>query len=495
MELSLNALVDELDDLFFQRASRDWRVASGTQTGIPPISELPELARLDAWQAINEVLSSPRVDESKRARLELLRRHIAYAFVEARRVSATHERDTFLETHTFFAAAKTWTPAEAMRELPRLAARESRVSLSSELSQQLLAHQSHAQRHIDMGLEAVHALKLTPEQYVETLQGRAPTPRLETAATVLRETEAAHVDLLNYALKRVDPQLNARNASAHDARRTWLAPWLFELFRREDLQHALSRTLTDLNLSPNADGRLTVDTTAKELKSPHVFELRVPDQVRLLLAPGLGIETYATWLGQWALALQRANVGRTLPFVERRLGDRAVLHGVRLLFESLLLDEGWLKRYLRLTANQAREAARAFAFRQLSELRVLSAHAGFSLEAAQRGASSGLDDEYISRLSPALGVEAQRGVGLFEVDLHDERLLQLDGYALEFAWRKELRERFNEDFWRNPATGSWLLNLSARGQREDAVTLAKSLGHDTLPLAEAARERVQIVGA
>lgn len=494
MELSLNALVERLEELFFQRASRDWRVAT-TRTSAPPVAELPEVARLDAWHAVSEVLASPRVDESKRARLELLRRQLASAFVEAHRASATQQRDTLFQSHTFFAAAKTWTPAEALRELPRLATRESRAALSAELSKQLLAHQSHAQRHLDLGLEALHALKLSPEQYLETLHGRATAPRLEAASALLKDTEAAHADLLAYALKKLDAQLSARTAAAHDARRAWLAPWLFESFRREDLQHAVSRTLTDLNLSPNADGRLTVDTSAKELAPPHVFELRVPDQVRLLLAPGLGVETYATWLGQWGLALHRANVGRALPFVERRLGDGAVLHAVRVLFESFLLDEGWLKRYLRLTANQAREAARAFAFRQLSELRATSAHAGFSLEAARRGASAQLDDEYLSRLSPALGVEAQRGVGCFEAELSGESLLGLDGHALAFAWRAELRERFNEDFWRNPATGSWLLNLAARGQREDAVTITKGLGYDALPLAEAARERVRIIGA
>ena len=409
MELSLNALVERLEELFFQRGSRDWRVASGTHASAPQVPELPEVARLDAWQAVSEVLASPRVDESKRARLELLRRHLAFAFVEAHRASATQQRDLFLDTHTFFPAAKTWQPAEAVRELPRPASRDSRTALAAELSRQLLAHQSHAQRHLDLGLEALHALKLSPEQYLETLHGRAPAPRLEAASAVLRETEAAHGDLLAYGLKKLDAQLSARTATAHDAQRTWLAPWLFESFRREDLQHAVSRTLTDLNLSPNADGRLTVDTSAKELKCPHVFALRVPDQVRLLLAPGLGLETYATWLGEWAVALHRANTGRTLPFVERRLGDGAVLHAVRALFESFLLDEGWLKRYLRLTANQAREAARAFAFRQLAELRWHAAHAGFSLGAARRGASAGLEDEDVSRLAPAVGVVGRRG--------------------------------------------------------------------------------------
>lgn len=497
MELSLNALVERLDEQFFQRATRAWRIASGTQRDVPPVDELPELLRQDAWQAVNELLGSPRIDEAKRARLTLLRRHLARAFVEGHRAGATAQRERFLDTHTFFAAAKTWTPNEARRELPKLAARESRVALASELSLQLLANTSPGARHLDLGLEALHALQLDAATYVEVLHGRPLAPRLEAAQTMLAQTEAAYVDLLGYALKKSDGQLTPRSAQAHDAARAALAPWLFESFRREDLQHAVSRTLTDLNLSPNADGRLTVDTDARSGResSQRVFELRVPDQVRLLLTPDMGLETYAGWLSSWGLALHRANVGRTLPFVERRLGDAALLGAVGVLFESFLLDEGWLKRYLRLTASQAREAARSFAFRQLQTMRRAAALSAFSFEAAQRGARAGLDDDFVSRMSPALGVEAQRGTGLYEADVNNDAALTLDAFALEHVFRAELRERFNEDFWRNPATGRWLVDLASHGQRDDVTVIAKSHGVEKLEPLAAAKDRVAVMGA
>ncbi|MGV3622092.1 MAG: hypothetical protein ACO1OB_14815 [Archangium sp.] len=496
MELSLNALVERLDEQFFARATRAWRIASGTQRDVPPVDELPELKRQDAWQAVNETVDSPRVDEAKRARLTLLKRYLARAFVEAQRVEATEARSHFLNAHTFFAAAKTWTLAEARRELPKLASRETRTALASELAQQLLSNPSTAARHLDLGIEAIHALKLTPETYVEVIHGRALQPRLEKARAMLVATEAAHSDLLGYALKKLDAQLTLRSAQLHDAERACLAPWLFESFRREDLQHAVSRTLTDLNLSPNADGRLTVDTDSRhgDSSTQHVFELRVPDQIRLLLSPDMGFEVYAGWLSSWGLALHRANVGRTLPFVERRLGDRAVLDAVGLLFESCLLDEGWLKRYLRLTASQAREAARAFAFRQLSQMRRAAALSDFSAEASRRGAVAGLDDEYVSRMSKALGVDAPRGVGMFEADVNVDSALLLDGYALEHVFRSELRERFNEDFWRNPATGRWLVDLAGNGQRDDAAAIAKSSGVESLDPLAAANDRVAVMG-
>ncbi len=497
VELSLNTLVERLDDLFFERATRGWRVSSGIQRDMAAVAELPELVRLDAWQVVSELLSSPRVDDAKRARLVLLRRHLARSYVEAQTADATGQVETFFREHTFFAAAHTYTPLEARQELPKLAPRENRVALSAELSQQLVAQDSLAARRLDATLEAIAGLKLNPTSFVEELHGRPLAARLEAAQQVLDETQDAHGDLLGYALKKLDPMLSPRVAVQHDAERATLAPWLFESFRREDLTHALSRCLGDLGLSPNADGRLTIDTEPRPGRdtNPLCFELRVPDQVRLLLTPDLGFDAYAGWLSQWGIALHRAHVGRTLPFVERRLGDRAVIDAVGLVFESFLLDEGWLKRYLRLTAGQAREAARAFAFRQLHQLRHHAGLALYSSEASTRGLSAGLTDDYVPRLSSALGVEVPRGGTLFEIDAFGDHALRLDAYGLEHVMRRNLLERFNEDFWRNPATGRWLTELASRGQRDDAVLVGKSLDAPELSLADAARHRVTVMGA
>ncbi|MDP1827179.1 MAG: hypothetical protein Q8L48_28155 [Archangium sp.] len=497
VQLSLSTLVEQLDDLFSERATRAFRAASGLQRDVEPVAEHPDVARPDAYQMTSELLASPRVDEAKRARLVLLRRHLARAYVEAQTVEAGAKLQAFLQSHTFFAAAKTWTPREAMRELPRLANREGRVTLAAELSAQLTAHESLVARWLDGTMEAIAALKLTPTTFVEELTGRPVKPRLEAAKLTLDQTQDASLDLLGYALKKLDPMLSPRTASAHDAERTALAPWLFENFRREDLTHALSRTLGDLGLSPNADGRITIDSEARPGRdvSARCFELRVPDQIRLLLTPELGFDAYAGWLSAWGTALHRANVGRALPFVERRLGDRAVVDAVGLLFESFLLDEGWLKRYLRLTAHQAKEAARAFASRQLLQLRRAAGLALYSHEATGRGAWASLPDEYVPRLSSALGVEVLRGHTLFDLDVFGDRLVQLDAFSLEHVMRSHLQERFNEDFWRNPATGRWLTELASRGQHDDAPVVAKSLGVESMSLTDAARHRVQVMGA
>lgn len=496
MQLSLTTLVDQLDDLFMERATRAFRSASGLQREAAPVAELPEVTRLEAFLVCSELIASPRVDEAKRARLVLLRRHLARAFVEARTLESSTALQAFLQGHTFVGAGKTWTPREAMRELPRLASRDTRGALAAELSLVLSAQEPLVARLLDETLESIAELKLHPTSFVEELHGRAIAPRVAAAKVTLAQTQDASLDLLGYSLKKLDPTLTPRDAAAHDAERSMLAPWLYEYFRREDLTHAVSRCLGDLGLSPNAEGRITIDTEARPGRDPSArcFELRVPDQIRLLLTPELGFDAYAGWLSAWGIALHRANVGRALPFVERRLGDRSVIEAVGLLFESFLLDEGWLKRYLRLTASQAKESARAFASRQLLQLRKTAALAMYSADAMARGSWSGLTDDYVPRMSSALGVEVLRGQTMFEIDAFGDRLLTLDAFSLESVMRDHLKERFNEDFWRNPATGRWLVDLASRGQHDDGTAVAKGLGAEGT-LSGAAHHRVLVMGA
>ena len=54
------------------------------------------------------------------------------------------------------------------------------------------------------------------------------------------------------------------------------------------------------------------------------------------------------------------------------------------LFENVLLDEQWHKRYLKVPTAQAREAARLFAFRQMLRFRRKAALLPYALELYRR---------------------------------------------------------------------------------------------------------------
>jgi hypothetical protein len=484
VEISLNALVEQLDDHRFLEASRDFRVASGLEPGAAPVPPLPELGRRDVFDATSELVASPRTDEAKRLRLTLLRRFAMQAYVTQASAGAWATLEARLQA-PFAAVGRSWTPREAHRDVRRLAQREARVALALETSSRLGESLGDFGRLVEQTFEAAATLGHPYPTALELLQGRASAPRLAAARALLATTEDAARDLTAFALKRLESQPAQRAPQLHDVERAALAPWLHECFRREDLEHAVARCLGDLGFNPSAEGRITVDAEPRAGRVPgaQVFELEVPDQVRLVLTADLGFDAYAGWLRAWGVALHRAHVSRALPFVERRLGDGAVIDGVGRFFESFLLEEGWLKRYLRLTSPQAREASRLFALRQVLELRRTAARALAFEALCERGPGPAAWDDLRALLGTAAFAEVPPGLAPLELELSGGALLELDGWALESALHTSFLERFNEDFYRNPAAGRALAELAASGQRDDATVVAARLRDEATPTA------------
>jgi hypothetical protein len=501
VELSINSLLKELDDFVFERSSAEYRLAAGL-AGPRSLASLhaehPRLTSAEVHHWVQELKESPRADETRRARLTLVQGFLTAAFVELQAAPGLDALDTHLRTHPFKAAGRQWTPAEALRELPRQASREARVALEGELSSALLAATSHWARATEAILASHTALGLpSPLAVLERAPGRSLNRVRARAQDALRLTEDAYRELLSHALKRVDSTLRVGHARLHDAQRAADAPWLSELLRREDLEHAVTRCLGDLGLDPNAHGRIVIDAKPHGGDGPlaQVFPMRIPDEIRLVLTTGGGFEPWAAWLSAWGQAQHRALVSRTTPFVERTLGDAAIPHAVGLLFESFLLDEAWLRRYVRLTSAQAVEVARMFAFRQTFQLRREAALVDVLAELISRGPGEGLQREFPERLQLALKAEIPNGRLVVDADARGDCLWRLDGWALEGLLAADLEQRFNEDYWRNPATGRWLANFALAGQREDSSAIAKALGQEAFPIAPAARRRIAVMGA
>ena len=68
--------------------------------------------------------------------------------------------------------------------------------------------------------------------------------------------------------------------------------------------------------------------------------------------------------------------------------------------------------------------------------------------------------QYQDRLARALCVGVPRGGFLLNVEGVDPEHLR--AATLEVGLSDSLRERFNEDFWRNPATGKWFELFAGR---------------------------------
>jgi hypothetical protein len=115
-----------------------------------------------------------------------------------------------------------------------------------------------------------------------------------------------------------------------------------------------------------------------------------------------------------------------------------------------------------------------------------------SVELLRRGPSPTLEEDFAQRLHQALGVAVPAARVLYDAALS---LAGVEAASLGAQLRGVLLEKFNEDYWRNPATGRYLLGLFARGQAVDVQGLAQEQCGSALDSGVLGRRLVAVLGA
>ncbi|MBF5043688.1 MULTISPECIES: peptidase M3 [Myxococcaceae] len=506
MDRPLHSLHARLDDFLTELATLHYRHGAGLSPTLP-LADLyrsfPELSSQEAFAELGEGIAraSARGEGVTVRRLSLLRERVAAEVEEALGARAA-ERVAAHEAQSQLAVDdRALSLSEALSQLPREPHRGRRGLLERAAGSFLWEARGLYGDRREAALRAAERLGF-PDYLAlqEAVTGIALAPLLEQAEATLKATEDAYRDLLGYVLKKVDPLLRplpAGGAHRHDLQYALRAPWMAEHFRREDLGPALRHFLMDMGFDTPQQRYIRLDDEAREGKSPRPFvvALQVPRDVRLVVQPHGGLDALGALLHEYGHAQHLAHVDDGLPVELRRLSDPSVTEGVAALFDRLPADAGWLKRYLRLPTSPATDGARLAAFGALAVLRRHCAKLAYERSLSLRGPSEERAEEYAEGQRRALAVEPHAGFFLFDVDpqLYGARYLR--GWALEARLQRHLTQRFNEDFWRNPAAGAWLRTLFARGGALDAEALAQELSAEPLSLPEAGARLVAVLNA
>ncbi len=499
VETSINALSNRLDTFLFELASLHYRYGAGLTSELPLeqlYRQYPELTRPETFRQVREAVADGRTDERERLRMRLLLEFLAGQVEDAIAAPAAEEVAALEASATVPTEREPIPFREAVALLPREDDRHKRALLERGIGELLWENQTPYARRREAAVKTAEALGYS--SYVELrddVTGYAAEQLARDCEKVLAETEDAYREVLGYVLKKIDPSLKPQDARRHDLQRAAMAPWMAQHFRREDLLPSITRCLTDMGLPPNAEGRILLDAEDRPGKSSRAFvaDLKVPDDIRLVVRPAGGLDDYFALLHEFGHAQQLAHVSPHAPVEERRLGDLSVTEGYAYLFDHLLLDPAWHRRYLHLSTATAKDAARIAAFNNLFLLRRYAAKLPYELELYARGPERPLAEEYEERMRAALFVGIHRGYYLYDVDPQLYATRYLRAWAFEARLFEVLQNRFNEDFWRNPAAGSWLKDLFSRGQRDDAAEIAKQLGGRPLSLSDAGGRLVRVM--
>jgi hypothetical protein len=300
------------------------------------------------------------------------------------------------------------------------------------------------------------------------------------AIRVLAATEDLYRDQLAYHLGRleVDPEAATRS----DIRWLRRMRWLDDYFELESTLDVVRKDLGELGLPLTADGRVKLDVERRPGKAIRSFcaPIQVPRNVVLVVAPTGGWPDCAALMHELGHALHMAYTRESIPFEYRALGASAVTEPYALLFELLTLERQWVERTVGLAARELEDYLRLVAFLELYRLRLLAARLIYQLELYRAELPGQMGGRFAEILSGATGVRFDPRTYLMDLARGFWVARKLRAWMLQAILQESLRDRYDADWYRNPAAGPFLGELFSAGQRDDAGELAVQLGQEKL---------------
>jgi hypothetical protein len=251
-------------------------------------------------------------------------------------------------------------------------------------------------------------------------------------------------------------------------------------FPEDRLLPTLHAALKDLGIDLEEQSQIHLDVEPRPLKSPRAFcsPVQVPMDVRLVLKPMGGAQDYETLFHEAGHAEHFGNVDRSLSFPYRCLGDSALTETYAFLLEHLLHDPIWLRRHL--AVEQPKSLLQLAGFHRLYFLRRYGTKLIYERELHAADDPTDFAPVYDELLTNNLGVAYGPESYLADVD---------DGfYAAEYvrAWifeaqlRRYLLQEFDDEWFRNPKAGRFLIEMWRDGQRYPVTQLARFMGFEGL---------------
>jgi hypothetical protein len=304
-------------------------------------------------------------------------------------------------------------------------------------------------------------------------------------ANFLSATEAMWEDVRSQMLR-------AANIPLDDATRADVLA-LFRLREYDDafpagaMVTAIQRNCRDMGIDPTANGQIVFDLDDRPGKRSRAFcsPVRIPSEVYLVMRPHGGQSDYNTFLHELGHALHFGYARADYPFEYRWLGDNSVTESYAMLFDHRMADRGWLMRYTELGNRRVDAFLRINAVEELQMLRRYCSKLLYEVQVYGGDVPwDELPERYVQILGDGTGFRYREADAFVDLDTHYYATRYLRAWQLQAVLNDTLTERFNEDWWRNPSAGPWMIEqLFAEGQRENASEVAERVAGGALSFA------------
>ncbi len=308
----------------------------------------------------------------------------------------------------------------------------------------------------------------------------------------LARTEDMYREAMRWAIRK-KLGIDIADARRHDLHAIFRGEEFDEFFPKGEMIATARRFLDEMAVDITAGGNISFDLEPRERKTPRAFfaPLEVPSRIVLVLSPEGGRRDWQQFLHELGHSLHFGHTAPDAPYEYRRLGDYSLTETYAFLFQYLLTDKRFLKRYL----GMARPKDYLFLayLEKLTFLRRYAArlHYEIALHGAAGNGVEGMDALYEENLVGALKIRYPRETFLYDIDRSFYGARYLRAWNMEALLSKHLVHYFDEDWYRNPRTGVFLKKHWALGQRFRVEELAKEIGYDALTTAPLEEELAQ----
>lgn len=353
--------------------------------------------------------------------------------------------------------------------------------------------------HFQRERQITEALKLAPgyNAAFDLLAGFSLLDLRAECEQFLRDTQAAWDEVYPEFVRR-ELGIPPADATRADALALMRARSFDAGFPWETMQERILGQVASMGISADADGRVIFDTGDRAGKRARAFcsPVRVPEEIYLVLRAHGGQNDWNTFLHELGHALHFAYMRPDLAFEYRWLGDNSITEGYAMLFDHRMQDPNWLARNTSLGKAEVPRFLRSAGFEELQFLRRYCAKLIYETHLYGGDVSwSALPELYVQLLNDATTFRYDTADAFVDVDPRYYSARYLRAWQLQALLNETLTERFNDDWWRNPRTGPFMVaELFGHGQQELAHEQAARVSGKALSFAPLVRSVERLLG-
>lgn len=301
------------------------------------------------------------------------------------------------------------------------------------------------------------------------------------ARRFLDATESIYMELLEWHMPRLTG-VERRDGTAADVPRLERAELYDSVYAGGGPAAWASALIAASGFDATAGGRLRLHALPGGLPASGklVYPIRVPDEVVVLHGQRGGRSGRAAALRGLGTGSHAAHSDPELPMELRLLGDPAVPEAFGLLFESVLGNRAVFGRQLRASRADTEAQLRLTALLDLLAARSAAARLCFELWWHTESPLEGRGARYAEELTLATGLRHDPRAALARSLPPFQSATDLRARQLADVLASHVRERCDDDWYRNPDSAALLAELMSHGRSFTADELAVQLGEPRL---------------